>query len=741
MFSKKFISAEREYSTFEKHIPAPLFRKTFKLDEISQEAELSICGLGFYRLYINGKELTKGHIAPYISNPDDYLYYDCYKIGEHLKKGENCIGVMLGNGLINSIGGGTWDFDKAVFRSSPKLALTFKCGEIAFEADESFRAAGSPITFDDFRAGEFYDARLEQKGWNDTDFDDSGWKNAIKADTPRGTPSLCNAEPIVITGQLKPVSIQKKKDGFLYDFGVNNAGVCRLKIDGALGREISLEHGEALIDGEFYTDNICFLPKGYVQRINYICKGNDDYTPSFTYFGFRYVLVKGISEDEATEGLLTYLVMSSDLKERGGFSCSDEIANKLQEATRRSTISNFFYFPTDCPHREKNGWTGDASLSVEHTLLNLQAENSYSVWMDNLRKAQGENGIIPGIVPTSGWGYAWGSGPSWDNVITTLPYYIYIYRGDRRILEDNAGAIFRYLHYMSTRRNEKGLYEYGLGDWCPAGRAVDNYKSPVVVTDSIACLDICNKAAFIFDTLSMKPQKMFAEELAGDVRRAIREHLVDLNTMNVLGSCQTSQAMGIFYDVFLPSEKQQAFNMLLKYIELEDYHIDVGILGGRVIFHTLSMFGHSDLAYKMITQKTFPSYGHWLTLGATTLFEDFIPKGEKINSLNHHFWGDISGWFIREIGGILLNPHKNNINEVDIKPNFITALSSAKAHHIAPLGKIEVSWTRRGETVEIDVVIPEGMSGNIIPPAGFKFSDGLCVKAAVTGKYVCDYIL
>ena len=443
-FSNRFITADTTYCTFEKHIAAPRFRKSFILDKPPKKAEILICGLGFYDLFINGKKITKGYLTPYISNPDDILYYDRYDVTAFCCKGRNVIGIILGNGMLNPIGGQVWSMEKASFRSAPKVALSFEAseeagGSIRFECDSSFKTSPSAILFDDLRCGVHYDARKEQKGWSLPGFDDSAWAEAIPAVCPKGEPSLYEAQPIVVSEELKPVSIRKgrlhaypsihplvkdivpeyresERTGYLYDFGQNNAGVCRLKIKGRPGQRIALQCGERLDNGELTYDNINFYPDGYSQRDVYICAGGEEevFVPPFTYHGFQYVLVIGITEEQATEDLLTYLVMHSNLQETGSFSCSDPVLNQLQTLTRRSTLANFFYFPTDCPHREKNGWTGDASLSSEHTLLNLNPEKSYREWLRNIVKAQNDAGAIPGIVPTAGWGFEWGNGPAWD---------------------------------------------------------------------------------------------------------------------------------------------------------------------------------------------------------------------------------------------------------------------------------------------------------------------------------------
>ena len=739
-FPKKFIAATQEYTTFEKYVPAPYLRKSFNLIDKFDNADMLICGLGFYELYINGNRITKGELAPYISAPDDVIYYDSYDVAKYLKQGENVIGVILGNGMQNAFDGYVWDFEKAKWRGAPKVALKLeiKNGEnnvLSIESNENFKTSPSPIDFDGLRTGEYYDARKEQLGWNNEGFNDSGWANAIKAPLPNGEPVICGVEPIVVTGEIKPVSIKKQDDGYLYDFGVNCAGICRLKIKGNPGQEISLEHGEVIINSKLNLRNIKFVPDGYVQKDIYICRGTgiETHTPIFTYHGFQYVLVTGIAEEQATQELLTYLVMNSDLKERGNFECSDSTVNKLQIMTRRSTLANFYYFPTDCPQREKNGWTGDAAASCEHTLINLSPEKSYSEWLRNIRKAQNEQGDIPGIVPTGGWGY--GNGPAWDRVLIDLPYYTYIYRNDTEILKENATAIFRYLNYISNNINSEGLVKLGLGDWCPPGRPANQYKSPLELTDSVMSMNICEKASYIFDVLGKELQKAFADGLYVKLRNNIREKLINFSTMTAAGNCQTSQAMAIFYDVFENSEKPEAFKRLIEMIEKNNGLMDTGYLGSRVIFHILSAFGESDLAFKMITTPEFPSYGNWVAKGATSLWEVFLPVEDS--SLNHHFFGDISSWFIKCISGINLNPYKNNINEVNIKPAFIKYLDFAKGFHIAPAGKISSEWERKNDSVTLTISVPENMSGRIILENGYIFEDnGLSFKNAVSGVYI-----
>lgn len=739
--SRSFISATREMSSLETRVPAPYLRKTINIGSHIVKAELSVCGLGFYRFWLNGKEMTRGLLSPYVSAPDHILDYDIYDLTGCLTAGEHILGFQLGNGMQNGFGGYVWDFEKAPWRSAPKLALclrlTYADGTVTeMEADESFRCAPSPTVSDDLRLGEIYDARLEIPGWNLPGFDDSGWTAAIPVEAPRGQGVICQAHPIVCTRELTPVDIRpdmlltfdkndRQVTGYLYDFGENCAGVATLRISGQPGQRIGMIFGEYVKeDGTFSVDNLRFIRPEYldlplyIQENEYICKGGEEevWTPGFTYHGFRYALVWGITPEQATRELLTYKVMNTELGSRGGFHCSDEVLNKLQRMTEIATLANFYHFPTDCPHREKNGWTADAALSLEHTLLNFDAADNYYEWLRHIRCSMDNMGNMPGIVPTANrWGYS--IGPAWDQILIQLPYMVYRFTGRKDIVEETLPEIWRYMNYIISITDARGLVCLGLGDWCaPYGP-----RSPLQFTTSVVCLDLYRKAAFLFSEFGRDSQAAFCRAQADSLRAAIRRHLIDWNNYTAVGcnsphsGSQTSQAMAIYYDVFTEEEKPAAFRVLLDKIREEKDHLDTGVLGARVIFFVLSQFGHSDLAHKIMVDPTYPSYGQWVARGETALCEDFNRYDQQINSLNHHFWGSISAWFIQCICGIHFNPNADDLHRVNITPHFISSLSQAQAHHICPNGKIEVTWQRTGEkTVELTVTVPEGIHSQLI---------------------------
>ena len=716
----QFIEKTNEYATFEKVVPAPYFRRRFFVDKEIQSAKLKITGLGFYEAHLNGEDITKGILAPYRSNLNDYIYYDEYDLTDRLCLGDNVLACIVGNGWQNPMGGYIWDFEKASWRGSAKLAF---CIDIVYqngtkeqiESDDNVKTADSPIVFNDLHYGEYYDARLELPGWDQPDYDDSKWEWAKKTGRPGGEFRLCQAEPIVAHGELQPISIEAFEDGYIYDFGYNNAGLCRMTIDGVEGQKILLQHFETLVHGKPYFENFRYYPEQRFQEDEYTCSGigTEVHMQRFTYHGFRYVYVTGITKEQATKQLLTFVLYHSDIKKRGDFVCNDEVANKIQEATLRADVSNFHYFPTDCPQREKNGWAGDVSHSTEQLMLNFTSENSLREWARSLYKALDDNGQLPGIVPTGGWGYLdenghpW-NGPAHDRVLVCIPYFIQKYRGDLTVSKEAAISIIRYITYLYSMLNEKDLLAIGLGDWCQPNRKNEaDYTTPLEVTDSMLAVDITEKAMAIFDALGMQEQKKYTESLNVRLRRAIRLHLIDYENCTVHGNTQTGQAQALAYGFFEGEQKEKAVGQLLTLVRNNGNFMDTGIVGGNVLFRVLAENGHADLAYYMITRPEHPSYGNWIARGATTLWEAFWKEETgKILSMNHHFWGDVSAWFYTYLAGMRINSTAMDIRDVCIKPCFIDAINMVSAYHDLPDGKLLVKWERKDSKIRLEVTAP-----------------------------------
>lgn len=748
-FSKKFVCECEEYSSYKKHVAAPLFRKSFVLTGEVKRAGIRICGLGFYELFVNGQKITKGLLAPYIANPQHFVYYDDYDLKEYLQKGENVIGIMLGDGFQNEKTT-AWDFRYNEWNSAPKLALSTvietEDQEIIFNASD-FRCKKGPILFNDLRSGIFYDKRLEEAGWNKSGFlEDDSWHVPLKAKCPKGKPRVCEVEPIVAKKELRPVQIYsgelcgyegqgptpipvekeltqesapERTGGWVYDFGENNAGIFRLKIKGTPGQRIDIQCAEMVRNEKpdysnwtfFPTGHAC--PDGYMQRDIYVVGSDEEeiFEPMFTYHGYRYLYISGITKEQATEELLTFIVMSSDLKERGAFACSDEMANRIYEIARRSDISNFYYIPTDCPHREKLGWTNDAMSSAEHILYTLEADKSYREWMNNIRASQNEDGQIPQIVPSGTWGYENYNGPSMGGVLFEIPYQMYRYRGDEEIIRENAPAMVKYLKFIDDKRDKNGLLEIGLGDWMVTDKLACLFDAPANYTDSVLAYSLCKKAMKMFKAIGENEMLEYAEQLGKQFYAAIRKHFIEEKICSVKNPCQTSQAMAIYYGIFTDEEKKTAVKKLIDLIHESNDKFTVGSLGMRVLFHVLAQNGHAEMAYQMITGEEFPSYGWYVKQGYTTLPEHFT-RGEMAwsESRNHHLHGDVAQWYMRYVAGIQVE----NYQSVIINPSFIKSLEYATANHILPSGEVRVEWKRNGEEIELKVTCPRNIQCKVM---------------------------
>lgn len=723
----EFIAGNTKYCSRERHIGAPLFRREFTLKLVPDKAVIKIACVGFYKLFLNGKDITKGYFAPYISNYNDIIYYDEYDVASFLRE-KNAICVILGNGFANPQDFDVWGFESSPSRRPPCFSLSLKIGENEIvSSDLSFEVYDSAITFDDIRCGERYDARLfREELFHFSDGKEFvGRRKPVKAD-PAGTEfRKCEAEPVKEEKRLVPKSITPSDGGYIFDFGENNAGIVCLKIKGKEGQKITFDFGETLIEGKLDKQNIVngeFDPatNDYVQHDEYICKdGYQEWKPCFTYHGFQYVFIRGISEEQIGKTTLEYIVIHSDVKKRADFKCDNRIINKIYECALRSDLSNLVYIPTDCPHREKNGWTADVALSAEQFLYSFACEKTLAEWLRNVCRAQREDGMLPGIVPTYGWGYAWGNGPAWDCVIAEVPYRIYRFCGDVRIIEENMPTILRYFDFIDGKTDNNGLVKFGLGDWCEAESPLHHiYSTPVEYTNALTLLDMSEK------TVSMlRKSEIYESEEKNILKR--RDFYIDAFRRNYLKNghitvqTQTALAMAITSSVLNEEEKQTACDDLMNLLEARNYRLKVGVLGARSLFDALTRFGKTDVALKTIIGPHYPSYGYMIENGATTLWESFCElkskgvmirkNGEKLDSLNHHFWGSVVGWFYRVIGGLDVISR----DEVRVSVPDSAIIKSANVNYRSGDKTIKIKWEKSDDKKEL-VIENDGFRGSVL---------------------------
>ena len=716
--SYKYYSATKERNTLEKHVPAPYIRKSFNIAKLDKKYFLNISVVGIYDLYINGVRINKGQLLPYRTNPNHIVYVDKYKLNDFLVKGENVIGVMLGNGFSNSIYH-CWDFDKLSWAHSPKIALeVFEDNKVIFDMS-SFKCHPSEVVFDDFHSGEHIDANKKIDNWNKPSFDDSSWDAMIEVESPKGEILPHPNFYPTIYETVKPLKVIKRENCYIYDFGMSFSCLYKVKIKGEKNKVVKLFMSDAINeDKTIFLDEIVGLgdvPLEYRQFDWFILSGKlDVFESRFTYKAGRFIALSDLTDEEAKSVEIEVYKVSSIPSQTAHFTCDNEVINRLQQLVINSDISNFFYFPTDCPHREKNGWTGDAALSAEQLLINFDCVAQFKEWLKSIVKSQNTAGTIPGIVPTDSWGFAWGNGPGWDTVLFELPYRTYLYSGDKEVLEMVHEPIVKYLAYLKTKENERGLFNFGLGDWLPV-----RIHTEKEVIDSILCKYVCDLGAKICGILGDKVNELKAKEYSDYIKKNFNKHRpVDWDNKYFT---QAWGAMALYYDMY--EDKELALEGLNYAIESSNSYMDFGVLGNRAFWRTLAETNQVDLAIKMMTQDGNFSFKKWLDYGATTLFEAFYPIDGTVEnlpvplrngymSMNHHFWGDISAFFYRHLAGLQIN----NVNELTFAPSFTKYVNRIDAN----IKDIKVSINKVKDEYKVNLFVPNNYKSLIKCPKGFE---------------------
>lgn len=709
---------------------SPAFEKRFTVEKTVREATLHITGLGFYEARLNGSRIGNKVLDPAPTKFDKRVLYSTYDLTGKVNAGENRLEVLLGHGWYDVRSVAVWNFDNAPWRDFPRLIAQL---ELVYSdgtretvcSDSTWRQKTSPVGFDCIREGEVLG--IQPPGGPDLE------KTVVFADTvpaPAGKLAAAAMPPAVVAQTLPPKSVRELKPGvWMVDFGQNMAGWIRLKIRGQqAGDVITVRYGEKLYpdgslrlqgtDAHFrYPASFRVLPGGWFQTDRIVCSGSSqEYEPRFTYNGFQYVEISGLKE-APTEATVAACVVHTDFSQAGSFTCDNELVNKLQEAILWAYRSNFVDgYPTDCPHREKNGWTGDAQLACELAMYNFQNTAAYEKWVRDLMDEQRPDGNLPGIVPTSGWGYTWGNGPAWDSALLIVPWTLYVYQGDTRVLEQAYPAMCRYVDYM-TAHSKDGIVSHGLGDWVPV-----KTKTPAEVTSTGYYYLDAQIVARTAELLGKEADAKKYSALASAIRTAFDKAFYKGNGTYSIDS-QTALSAALHQGLVSGPERAKVESRLAEVIEQNGAFPDFGILGSKYVFRSLSEAGHSDLAFAVATQENKPSYGSWIKRGATTFWEDW----NEGSSRNHIMFGDVSAWFYQYLGGIRLAADVSAVAQTTdggavgfksfvIRPDPVEGLGWVQAEHQSPYGTIRSSWKKAGRAFTLEVEVPVNTSATVYLP-------------------------
>ena len=699
--------------------PAPYFRKEFAVQKKIKEARAYIAVGGLYELYLNGEKVGNHRLDPMYTRFDRRTLYVTYDITDRLNQGENALGVILGNGWYNHQSTAVWYFDKAPWRARPKFCMDVRIvyedgSEETVSTNKSWKTSFSPITFNSIYTAEHYDARLEQPGWNKPGFDDKEWGRVMCTNAPSQNIVAQAMYPVRNVTEIPAKNIEKfSNTNYVIDFGRNISGVIKLKIKGIEGTTVRLKHGERLYENghvDISNIDIHYRPTDdsdpFQTDIVILSGKEDEFMPKFNYKGFQFVEITSDKPIDFSEENLTAYFMHSDVPAVGKINSSNETLNKIWEAANASYLSNLFGYPTDCPQREKNGWTGDAQIAIETGFYNYDAITIYEKWMADHRDEQQPNGVICRIIPTSGWGYT-SHGPDWTSTIAVIPWNIYLFYGDKKILEDCYDNIKLYVRYIDEEY-PSGITDWGLGDWVPV-----KSKTPRELTSTVyyfVVVDILRKAAIVLDE---KEDVEKYTALAEKIKSAFNEKYLDRETGMYGSGLQTELSVPLQWGLVPDNLIEKVAENLSKRVIADNSHIDVGLLGTKAILNALSENGHADLAYKVASQETFPSWGWWIVNGATTFYENWPLDANRDISMNHIMFGEIDAWYYKALGGIFPDEENPGFKNIILKPNFVDGLEHFDASHNGPYGTIVSSWKKTADGVNYNVTVPPGSTATL----------------------------
>ncbi len=702
-FMKPPVSLRAQYSGTNY---APMFRKKFLLDKTGP-ATLAVCGLGFGYYYINGQRVSEDLLTAPVSNYSKTLWYNVYDVTPLLQKGENVIAAWCGNGWYNEEFPSSWNYDKAPWRDVPKCILKLEIGgKTAVVSDGTWKCQPeSAIYFNGLRSGEYFDARKYDALWISEDFDDSAWPFAV-TDTapPTGIFRQCKCEPIREAAVYPCTKVLKTGERkFVYAFEHNMSGYIRLHAKGTAGQLLTIRYAEQLKpDGSRELNDMArHYPATEFMTDRFICSGEETvWSPRFTYHGFQYIEIEGI--DSGDEVTVEAVFIHQDIPCRTEFECSDAFLNRLFRAGILSTWSNLFYQVTDCPTREKLGWTNDAQASAEQLLTNFKSQRLLEKWLQDIRDAMAPDGALPGIIPTAGWGYEWGNGPVSDGVLFELPHRIYLHTGSTGPLVESLPWFERYLKYLDTRRDSDGFVRFGLPDWaCPNNEPVYVPVELINAALEYRFLEITALAA----KAAHKPEAPYQQRAAAVKKRIMDAYLTPGGTCTV--NHQTALALMIYYGLYEKLEPLKG--QLMKLVEEADFHHFCGMFGLRRLFEALNRCSAQEYAYRVITAEGFPGYRCWFDLGATTLWEYWNYEKQE-DSKNHHMYSDVLSWTVKTVLGIRQHPDSTAFRTVTVDPFFFKELDYARGSCDTCGGKISVAWEKKPEGIHIQIDVPESMT-------------------------------
>ncbi len=711
--------------------PAAYLRHELALSKKIRSARLYVTALGSYRAYLNGTRVGADVLTPDFTEYRKRVLYQTYDVTNLMVNGNNAIGVLLGDGWYGSPL--TWfgvQFFSPPDRFRAQLELDYADGtHDTVVTDKSWKAEASPIVRSQIYGGEVYDARLERAGWNTDGFDDSHWNPVVVADAPPIQLSSQIAAPARIVATLDSKQITPLANGiYIFDMGQNMVGWVTLKVKGEAGAKVRLRFAEILNpDGSIYTENLRSADATDV----YILRGGgeENFAPHFTFHGFRYVEVSGFPGTPTLDAIQGDVVSSVSGDPVARLATSSELVNHMWSIGIWGQRGNFLSIPTDCPQRdERLGWMGDAGVFWRTGTYNFDIEAFSSKFMQDIRDAQTRQGaftnVSPNTLPSSleetqnpPEGSDRVGAPGWGDAGVIVPWTTWMQYGNQAIIEQNWTAMQRWLDFIQSR-NPDFLRKNGVGpnfaDWLAPD---ENTNKDLLATAYWAL--IANMMSEMAHAVGKDAEAKRYEEIVQNIRAAFQKAYIKENGEVGTGT-QTSYVVALYTKMAPVALEPLLVDKLVKNIESRNWHLSTGFLGTPFLLFTLADHGRTDVAYRLLLNDTYPSWGYMLSKGATTWWERWNgDTGDPaMNSYNHYAFGSVIAWVYRYAAGIDTTPDSPGFKEIVIHPHLDSHMTSASAEYDSVYGKIVSDWSGTpAGPFSIRVTIPPNTSSNVFLPS------------------------
>ncbi|MHB1357865.1 MAG: glycoside hydrolase family 78 protein [Anaerolineae bacterium] len=746
--------------------PCPYLRREFNTENEIESARLYITSHGLYEAWLNGVRVGDQVFTPGCTPYDLRLQYQVYYVTSQLSAGANALGVILGDGWYRSktgIGNLRNVYGKHLGLLA-QLVIKYSDGTAqVVVADDAWRSSTGPLLKSDLKDGEVYDARLELDGWERAGYDDSAWQAVRVVDVPLTNLSASCGVPVRRRETFTPVAVLHTPNGeTVLDMGQNIAGVVRMRVEAPAGTAIKLSHGETLDrDGNFTMANLNLnfgnTKDPLLQEVHYTCRGGgaEVYEPHFTVHGFRYVRVEGLPYEPIPEQF-TAVAIYSDMAPTGSFECSNPLVNQLMHNILWSMKGNFLDIPTDCPTRERAGWTGDAQIFARTGSFLMETAPFFRKWLRDLALEQFPSGLVTNWVPnpqrplkiTRGMMPALEGSSGWGDAAVIIPWTLYQVYGDTRILEEQYASMRAWVEYerrtaraipwykwlnpalwfnQALRRRQQLIWDtkYQWGEWLEPDEGYGLktplgvlkrllFGEPLVATAYYA--HSCGLLAEAARVLGKEEDARTYSALAGEIRRAYAAQFIKADG-SIKPNKQASYVRALAFDLVPEAQRAAVLERLVDKIRAAGTHIGTGFLSTPFLCPVLAENGQLALAYELLNQTTIPSWLYAVTKGATTVWESWTgitPDGKVNGSFNHYSYGAVASWLVQTVAGLEIGAP--GYQQIMIQPQPGGGLTWALASYRSLYGEISSGWEINGGRFSLSVVIPPNTRATVRLP-------------------------